>query len=81
MISRWESSGFILGPPKVPKNAVDKLTKAFEIAANDPEYHKFLLDRFVTPFYISPDKMYSLFRREKKTPRDIMEKAGILKEK
>jgi len=77
----WESSGFIFGPPKVPKNVVDRLAKVFEVAANDPDYKKFLLDRFVTPFYISPNKMFPYLDGRRRVARETMEKAGILKEK
>jgi tripartite-type tricarboxylate transporter receptor subunit TctC len=77
----WESSGFIVGPPKMPKEVVDKLTKAFEVAANDPEYQKFLTDRFTTPFYIPPDKIIPYLDAKRTVLRDIMGKAGILKDK
>ena len=53
----WESMGIIAGPPNMPREVVDKLTKAFEVAAKDTEYQKFLKDRFSDPFYLSPDKM------------------------
>jgi tripartite-type tricarboxylate transporter receptor subunit TctC len=77
----WESSGFVFGPPKVPKDIADKLAKVFETAANDPDYKKFLLDRYVTPFHISPEKMFSYIDGRRKVARETMERAGILKEK
>ena len=77
----WESTGFVVGPPKMPKDVTDKLTKTFEMAAHNPNYHKFLLDRFSTPFYLPPSKMIDYFDGQSKTARDIMYKAGILKEK
>ena len=76
-----ESAGFVMGPPKIPKNVVDRLTAVFKTAANDPEYHKFLLDRFAMPFYIPPDQIIPYVDRQRVVVRDIMEKAGILKEK
>ena len=77
----WESSGIVMGPLKMQQSVMDRLTKTFEIAANDPEYKKFLFDRFATPFYTSPDKIIPYLDGRKEVVRDIMEKAGILKEK
>jgi tripartite-type tricarboxylate transporter receptor subunit TctC len=77
----WESLGVVIGPPKMPKDITDRLTKAFEMAANDPGYQKFLLERFANPFYISPDKITPYLDVKRNIVRDIMEKAGILKEK
>ena len=77
----FESTGFIVGPPKMPKDAVNKLTNAFKIAATDPEYHKFLSDRFAAPFHNSPDKIGPYMEGQRKVVWDIMEKAGILKVK
>lgn len=76
----WESTGFIVGPPKMPKDVTDKLVKAFEMAANNPSYHKFLFERFSTPLYLPPGKMIDYFDAQNKVMRDIISKAGILKE-
>lgn len=77
----WEASGFIFGPPKVPKDIVDRLAKVFETATNDPDYKKFLADRYVTPFYVSPEKIDSYLDGRRRVARETMEKAGILKER
>lgn len=77
----WEANGFIIGPPKMPKDVTDRLTKAFEMAANDPEYHKFLLERSASPFYLPPNKVMDYLDDRNKIVREIMDKAGILKEK
>lgn len=77
----WESSGIVIGPPRMPKEATDKLAKAFEAAANDAEYRKFLSERFALPFYVPPDKIVSYLDGRRKTVREILDKAGILKEK
>jgi len=76
----WESMGIIAGPPKMPREVMDKLTNAFEVAAKDAEYQKFLKDRFSNPFYLSPDKMVPYLDGRRKVVRDIMGKAGLLKE-
>jgi len=77
----WESFGSVIGPPKMPQYAVDKLKNAFRIAATDPAYHKFLISRFANPFYITPDKIIPYADGRRKIVREIMRKAGILKEK
>lgn len=77
----WESLGVVIGPPKIPKDITDKLTKAFEIAANDAGYQKFLLERFANPLYTSPDEITPYLDVKRKIVREIMGKAGILKEK
>ena len=38
----WESPNLVMGPPNLPKDIVDILAKAFEKAAKDPEFLKFL---------------------------------------
>lgn len=77
----WESPGNLIGPPKVPKPIANKLSKAFEVAATDPEYQKFCLDQFVSPLYLPPEKVVSYLDERRKVARGVMEKVGILKEK
>ena len=76
----WESCGVVIGPPNMPIEVKEKLTKAFEKAANDPEYKKFLTDRFANPFYLTPDKALPYLDGKRNLVRDIMTKAGIIKE-
>ena len=77
----YETTQILIGPPKMPKEITDKLVKAFETAANDPEYHKFVIERNVVPFYLPPEKAVRFYDEQRKVVRAIMEKAGILKEK
>lgn len=76
----WDSFGFLVGPPKMPKDVTDRLINAFEVAANDPGYHKFLRDRFVDPFYLPTNRAIDYLDGKSKIMRDVMQKAGILKE-
>jgi tripartite-type tricarboxylate transporter receptor subunit TctC len=76
----WESCGIVIGPPKMPREVMEKLTKAFETAAKDSEYQKFLVERFSTPYYLPPDKITPYLDGKRKVVRDIMSKAGLLKE-
>lgn len=75
----YESFGAIIGPAKMPKDAVDKLVKAFEVAANDPEIKKFLLDRYTFPMYLPPNEMIKFLNKKRTELEKIMAKAGILK--
>ena len=76
-----EACGFVMGPLKMPKEIVDKLVKTFEIAAKDPEYQKFILERFTMPLYLPPEKIIPYLDGQRQVLRDIMGRAGILKEK
>ena len=77
----WESTQILIGPPKMPKDVVDKLVKAFEKAAGEPEYKKFVIERNAVPFYLPPDKAIQFFDEQRKVVRGIMDKAGLIKEK
>jgi tripartite-type tricarboxylate transporter receptor subunit TctC len=77
----WESTQILIGPPNMPKEAVDKLVKAFEVAANDPEFKKFLVERGAFPFYQPPDKAIAFFDEQRKVVTGVMERAGIVKSK
>lgn len=75
------STHTVIGPPKMPKDITDKLVKTIEVAAKDPEYLKFLSPYYAAPFYLPPDQAIKWFDGQRKTMRDAMEKAGVLKEK
>lgn len=76
----YESTNFAMGPPKMPKNIVDILVKAFKQAVNEPEYTKFCAERNARWEYIPPEKMVPIFDKRRAVVREIMSKAGILKE-
>jgi tripartite-type tricarboxylate transporter receptor subunit TctC len=75
----WDSAGFVIGPPNMPKDVVDKLVKVFEAAAKDSGYHKFLDGRFANPFMMESAKIVPYLDGKQKLVRQIMEKAGIIK--
>ncbi len=70
-----------IGPPKMPKDITERLVKAFEIAANAPEYQKFLISRYDIPHYMGPEQLFNFYEEHEKIYRKIFDKAGILKEK
>jgi tripartite-type tricarboxylate transporter receptor subunit TctC len=69
----------ILGPPKMPAEVVDKLGKAWKIAASDPEFQKFLININSVPMYLPPDQALTYLDKQQELYRAIMGKAGILK--
>ena len=75
----WETFGILIGPPKMSKEATDKLSKAVEEAATDPEYAKFLTGVSAYPFYLPPDKVNKFLDERQEIARKIMDKTGILK--
>lgn len=76
----WESTNFVMGPPKLPQEIVTILANAIEKAVKDPEYIKFANERNTRWEYIPPDRIVSDFDKRRDTVREIMRKAGILKE-
>lgn len=76
----WESTNFVMGPPKMPKDVVKALVAAIEKAAKDPEYIKFANERNTRWEYIPPQQIVPAFDKRRVAVREIMSKAGILKE-
>lgn len=76
----WESTNFVMGPPNMPKEIVTALTNAIEKAVKDPEYIKFANERNTRWEYIPPDRIVADFDKRRDAVREIMRKAGILKE-
>ena len=76
----WESTNAIVGPPNLPKNVVAVLSKAVEQAANDPDFIKFVNDRDARWEYLPPEKIIPSFDKRRTAVKEIMQKAGLLKE-
>ncbi len=76
----WESTNFAMGPPKMRKDVTEILVKSIEKAVKDPEYIKFCGERNSRWEYIPPDKVVAEFDKRRDVVREIMRKAGILKE-
>ncbi len=77
----WESTNFMMGPPNLPKGVTDVLVKALYKAIHDPGYQKFCAGLNARWEYIPPDKVVENFDKRRVVVREIMKKAGILKEK
>ena len=76
----YESTNFAMGPPKMAKDVVDILVKAIKQAVHEPDYVKYCTERNARWEYIPPEKMVPLFDKRRIVVREIMSKAGILKE-
>jgi tripartite-type tricarboxylate transporter receptor subunit TctC len=76
----WESTNFVMGPPKLPKEIVAILVPAIEKAAKDPAFVKFAIERNTRWEYIAPGNVVPAFDKRRIAVREIMGKAGILKE-
>ena len=76
----WESTNFVMGPPGLPKEIVTILVNAIEKAVKDPEYIKFAVERNTRWEYIPPGGVVPAFDKRRTAVREIMSKAGILKE-
>ncbi len=76
----WESTNFLMGPPKMPKEIVTLLVNTFEKVVKEPEFVKHANGLNARWEWIPPDKMVPAFDKRRDTVREIMRKAGILKE-
>ena len=74
------STHLALAPPKLPAEVREVLLKAFEKAANDPEYKDFLVKNNGIPSYMPPEQTVKWMNDQVAVYREIMGKAGILKE-
>ncbi len=75
-----ESPQVVLAPPKLPQAIAEKLAKAIELVANEPAYQKLVISANAIPVYLPPDKALQNLDEQRKVFREIMDKAGILKE-
>jgi tripartite-type tricarboxylate transporter receptor subunit TctC len=75
------SFGVFVGPPKMPRDIVEKLDKAFEAGVNDADYQKFMNENHYTGHYLNPEKAKRFMDEQREIYRPAMREAGILKEK
>ena len=71
----------VVGPPRIPKEIVEKLAKTFEIVAKDPEIQKHVAERCWITKFLPPDPFMEFCDKERSIYRPVLDKAGILKEK
>jgi tripartite-type tricarboxylate transporter receptor subunit TctC len=73
------STHLALAPPKLPKEVRDVLQKAFDTAANDPEFKDWIGKNNGIPNYMPPEQTVKWMNGQIGIYREIMDKAGILK--
>ena len=76
----WESTNFMMGPPKMRKEAVEILVSAVKKAVHEPEFKKFCTERNARWGYLAPEEVVPVFDKRRVVVREIMKKAGIIKE-
>jgi tripartite-type tricarboxylate transporter receptor subunit TctC len=75
------STHLALAPPNMPKEITEQLLKAFEKAANDAEFKAWVTQNNGIPSYMTSEKTVKWMNDQVAVYREIMGKAGILKEK
>ncbi|HEY5504237.1 MAG TPA: hypothetical protein VIK28_03695, partial [Sedimentisphaerales bacterium] len=76
----YESLNYAMAPPKTPKAIVDIWVAAMKTAVTDPAYIKFCTERNTRWEYMTPEQITATYDKRKVIVREIMAKAGILKE-
>jgi tripartite-type tricarboxylate transporter receptor subunit TctC len=69
-----------MAPARLPKEIAAVLTSAIQKAAKEPEYVKFVSERSARWEWIPPENVVAKFDSRREVVREIMKKAGILKE-
>jgi tripartite-type tricarboxylate transporter receptor subunit TctC len=75
------STHLALAPPKLPREIREVLLRAFEKAANDQGFKDFLVRNNGIPHYLPPEQTLKYMNDQIPIYREIMGRAGILKEK
>jgi tripartite-type tricarboxylate transporter receptor subunit TctC len=71
----------VMGPPKLPKEIVAKLTGAIEKAIKDPEVEKTIIARNMIPEYMNPEAFLKFCNQQEGGYRMVLEKLDMLKVK
>lgn len=71
----------VMGPPKMPKDIVVKLSSAIEKAIKDPVVEKIIIDRNMIPEYMPPDKFLKFCNEQEGGYKAVLEKLNKLKTK
>ena len=71
----------VMGPPKLPKEIVAKLTGALEKAIKDPEVEKTIIARNMIPEYMTPEAFLKFCNEQAGGYRMVLEKLNMLKVK
>ena len=71
----------VMGPPKMPKEIVAKLSAAIEKAIKDPEVEKTIIARNMIPEYMPPEAFLKFCNEQEGGYQVVLEKLDMLKTK
>ena len=71
----------VMGPPKMPKEIVNRLTAAIEKAVKDPEVEKTIVSRNMIPEYMPPEAFLKFCNEQEGGYRVVLERLNMLKSK
>jgi tripartite-type tricarboxylate transporter receptor subunit TctC len=71
----------VMGPPKLSKEIVAKLSGAIEKAIKDPEVEKTIISRNMIPEYMPPEAFLKFCNEQEGSYRIVLEKLDMLKPK
>ena len=71
----------VMGPPKMPREIVAKLSAAIEKAIKDPEVEKTIVARNMIPEYMPPEAFLKFCNEQEGGYRIVLEKLDKLKTK
>jgi tripartite-type tricarboxylate transporter receptor subunit TctC len=75
----WDSPNFIIGPPGMPKTAVDKLNEAIKAVATGQDFVDAAKGMYATPVYRSPTDLAAYLDKQEAVSLEIMREAGLVK--
>jgi len=75
------STHVALAPPGLPEEISENLVRTVRTAADDPEFKSLLAQNNAMPLQLPPDQTVKWLDAQRKLYRDVMDKAGVLKEK
>lgn len=62
----------IIGPPKMPKDIVDKLARTFETAFNDPKFQRHLIACNEIPLFLRSNEAFERLKMEQENMENIL---------
>jgi tripartite-type tricarboxylate transporter receptor subunit TctC len=75
-----QSTHIALGPPKISKAIVERISQVLASAADDPEFKNWITKNNAFPTYMASAQAIKYFNDTRDLYREIMSKAGIIKQ-
>jgi tripartite-type tricarboxylate transporter receptor subunit TctC len=77
----WDSPNFVIGPARMPAPIVEQLSKAIQAEVTRPEFKEAAQRITATPVYRSQAELLAYLDKQRDVSREILQKAGVLKDK